>query len=346
MTKQQINTAFVFLLGVSAFLLARLHQAQYHLILLSGIAPLTIYFFLLKANSKNISRSQIDNIYYFGFLITIISLAVSAFHFNPESGMKLDLITKQFSVGLVATGLALMFKLVLQEGYTDPEEENLIQKNREEIQKFTDEAAKMFMHLQMASENLTKLANTSLSSVNSNYETSVEDLKHLHAKSLKVISESIEEAIGDQFQKLKTNGDQAAAVLKEFSDQVNTVSASTSFKKLSTSVSKLESSFSDFSSNVDGALSKINDSTEKVVRHHTQMEDLIQASISATTSLLAFRKKIEEDNSIAEKTKVMFDRKMAEASKDAIKSFQTLSNSIDSLSSKIENSKSFESKVS
>lgn len=338
--KQIANGSFVVLLGLSAVLLARLHDAEYKFILAAGTIPLTMYFGILFANVKKISRNAIDNIYYFGFLITIVSLAISAYNFD-EKGMDLSLITKQFSVGLVATGLALMYKLVLQDWYVDPEEQDIMKKQTEQMIIFTEEAGKMFFQLQLASKSLTELANNSFKTVHETYVTSKDSLKELQVESMTVMSESVQKAIGENMIQLKNHGESAGESLRQFSELMNVVAKDTSFKKFGTTLSKLEVSLGDFSNSVDGTVSRIEDSTSRVTKHHGELENLTIHSNRAAESLLEFRRKIEEDNTISERTKELYDKKLNEQAQEVVKSFAELSKSINQLNDKLHSSSGF-----
>lgn len=333
--KSLINGSFIVLLGASGLLLTRLHGAEYETVLAAGTVPLTLHFAILLANVKEITKKNIDNVYYFGFLITIISLAISANNFTQQQEMDLNLIVKQFSVGLVATGLALMYKLILQGIYKDPEEEELIQKHADEMERFTQEAGKMFFQLQLACNSLTELANNSFKAVNDNYVISKENLKELHTESLGVISSTLEQAVGDNFANLKNHGDDAGQALKLLSEQMTTIVENTSFKKFGTTLSKLETSLGDFSSSVDGTVSRIEDSTSRVERHHGEMESLVIQANSATASLLEFRKKIEQDTVLSDNAKMLFDKKLTDQSREIAKSFQELTQAINRLSANL-----------
>ncbi len=331
--KEITNGSFVVLLVLSALLLSRLHDAEYMHVILVGTIPLTVYFVILYVNVKKISRNSIDNIYYFGFLITIISLAVSAYNFD-EKAMNLGLITKQFSVGLVATGLALMYKLVLQDLYVDPEEQDMLKHQTEQLAKFTAEAASMFYQLRLASSSLAELANNSFKSVHETYVTSKESLKELQVESMTVMSESVQKAIGENMVQLKNHGETAGESLRQFSELMNIVTTNTSFKKFGATLSKLEVALSDFSASVDDSVSRIEDSTSRVTKHHGEMENLTIHSNSAAESLLIYRRKIEEDNTVAEKTKALFDKMLIEQAQEVVKSFTELSKSINQLDEK------------
>ncbi|WP_250476032.1 hypothetical protein [Caballeronia sp. GAFFF1] len=84
-------------------------------VLVCELLPLCMYFVALyRIGTNGLSHTAIDSVYYFGFIVTILSLAGSVLRvwmFGIEKDMS-GLIA-QFGVGLLATGLALVFRLIL-----------------------------------------------------------------------------------------------------------------------------------------------------------------------------------------------------------------------------------------
>lgn len=81
--------------------------------LAGGLLPLVIYHVIL-AREENLSSSSVDGIYYFGFLVTVITLVATAISlgFSPTIP-SLRWVLLQFGLGLVATGYALFARLHL-----------------------------------------------------------------------------------------------------------------------------------------------------------------------------------------------------------------------------------------
>ncbi|MDW3688453.1 hypothetical protein RA280_43380 [Cupriavidus sp. CV2] len=80
------------------------------------LAPLGYYFYELwkRARQEGLSQTAIDSIYYFGFIITIFSLSASVFRvWLFGFGTDIGALVGHFAVGLLATGMALMFRMVL-----------------------------------------------------------------------------------------------------------------------------------------------------------------------------------------------------------------------------------------
>jgi len=82
--------------------------------LIAALAPLIFYHFMLWRKSR-ISSTEIDSVYYFGFLITVITLVATAVSLglSPKNTLNLQWILLQFGLGLIATGYALFARLHL-----------------------------------------------------------------------------------------------------------------------------------------------------------------------------------------------------------------------------------------
>jgi len=114
---RNINKAFIYCGAAS--LLAILLSVKFALPLLLAIAlelgPLGVYFYvLLRARHEGLAATAIDSVYYFGFLITIFSLAASVLRvWLGGIGSDITSLVSHFGVGLLATGIALAFRLYL-----------------------------------------------------------------------------------------------------------------------------------------------------------------------------------------------------------------------------------------
>jgi hypothetical protein len=115
--KININRTFINTMAAAAIfsVCSVLLHLPVPVVLVAELAPLCYYFSrLYKAGANGLSHTAIDSVYYFGFIVTIMALAGSVMRvwlFGIEKDMT-GLIA-QFGVGLLATGLALVFRLVL-----------------------------------------------------------------------------------------------------------------------------------------------------------------------------------------------------------------------------------------
>lgn len=84
--------------------------------MLGGVAPLVWYHlgYLAPRASKGLSHTAIDSVYYFGFLVTIAALGVSAVSLATGGAKEsMDAIAFQFGLGLLATGYAVFARMHL-----------------------------------------------------------------------------------------------------------------------------------------------------------------------------------------------------------------------------------------
>ena len=95
---------------------------RYFGILLSGLLPIITYHYLLhkqrssKETRTHLTEAEIDSVYYFGFVITLLMLIAAVLTLgvaNPGE-IELQTIGIQFGIGLFVTGYALIGRLHLQ----------------------------------------------------------------------------------------------------------------------------------------------------------------------------------------------------------------------------------------
>ena len=81
--------------------------------LCAGLAPIALYHIILF-QEKNLSATEVDSIYYFGFLVTVVTLVVTALSIGLEQGrLDINSVLVKFALGLIATGYALFARLHL-----------------------------------------------------------------------------------------------------------------------------------------------------------------------------------------------------------------------------------------
>jgi hypothetical protein len=119
--KKGLPASFLPLLGVTTLVAGVIIALNLHIAILAVVvtAPLMIYFyFVKKILIKEPDYNAIDSVYYFGFSLTIVTLATSAIiHFGLSSDIEdlqnLNLVFSQFGVGLLVTCLGLILRLFL-----------------------------------------------------------------------------------------------------------------------------------------------------------------------------------------------------------------------------------------
>ena len=301
--KKITHGSFISLLGLTVLLLTQLKDSDPYLkVALFGSLPLTVYFVILLLCRKSLTKLNIDSIYYFGFLVTIISLALSAAKFDLGNNVdgSLNVIIDQFSVGLIATGLALVYRLILQtmaEGKEDLVDN--INTQTIAIQKFREEVGKMFYEFENASKSLTNFANTSLDVVNTSYKISEEQLQKLHSESLNILSKSIGDAVGQTFEGIKESSTMANKSIVDFSRNLTSISESANFTKFPALMNNVSSSFQALQMTLQASIPSIQHSTNEINTHQKSLANTIALSNEAANITLDFATNLSKisDNS-------------------------------------------------
>jgi chromosome segregation ATPase len=108
--------AFFLALLSSLLLLAATHVFSLPpLAALLGLIPLAAYHSFLWS-AESLTQQEIDSVYYFGFLLTLATLGLSAFNLAESGDASNDIssIGTQFALGLLATGYGLIARISLQ----------------------------------------------------------------------------------------------------------------------------------------------------------------------------------------------------------------------------------------
>lgn len=116
-SKIEVSRFFWIALGVSVASLAisAFFSAPPFWVFTLGFIPLIAYHFrLYEEAKKGASQNAIDSVYYFGFIVTIATLAASVLVIATR-GVTKDIghVVTQFGLGLVATGYALFARMHL-----------------------------------------------------------------------------------------------------------------------------------------------------------------------------------------------------------------------------------------
>lgn len=124
--------------------------------MMAAVGPLIYYhFFYLYPKAKNgLSQAAIDSVYYYGFLVTVTALAISAITIANTNSGSLNLVIYQFGIGLLATGYAVIARMHLSSISSTLDEVNqeILLKNY--IQKSLD----LVSQIDLASSSLSSFA--------------------------------------------------------------------------------------------------------------------------------------------------------------------------------------------
>ena len=127
------------------------------LVMLPGIAPLIRYHLkvLMPKAESGLPQAAIDSVYYFGFLITVAALCISALMVGLHGATaSIDTIVMQFSAGLVATGYAVAARLHLQSRVSGTSETTL----EEEMDKYVHKSITLVENVEQASQRLREFS--------------------------------------------------------------------------------------------------------------------------------------------------------------------------------------------
>jgi drug/metabolite transporter (DMT)-like permease len=131
MHKSFLPLFLVSLVGVLGSSFIDHENSQYQVIgLIAGVLPLLGYYYAL-ARKKLLSPSEIDSVYYFGFLVTVITLVSTAVAIGIATKLpELKWILLQFGLGLIATGIALFARLMLMTKSTSEVELDVVESSK------------------------------------------------------------------------------------------------------------------------------------------------------------------------------------------------------------------------
>lgn len=147
-----VFTSFALLIAASAMRLPP------WLAMLGGAAPLIYYHlgYLTPRAKKGLAQAAIDSVYYFGFLVTVAALAVSAVSLAVTDGRApLNEIAFQFGLGLLATGYAVLARMHLTSISTWVEEAS----PEAVLDRYVQRSRELVTNVEMASEQFVTLAN-------------------------------------------------------------------------------------------------------------------------------------------------------------------------------------------
>jgi predicted nucleic acid-binding Zn-ribbon protein len=147
-----VLTSFVLLVAATALKLPSV------VAMIGGGAPLVYYhlFYLTPRAHKGLSQTAIDSVYYFGFLVTIAALGVSAVSLAVSGGKEpLTNVAFQFGLGLLATGYAVWARMHLNSISSGSDESS----PEEVLDRYVQRSKELVLNVEMASTQFSALAN-------------------------------------------------------------------------------------------------------------------------------------------------------------------------------------------
>nr|WP_217346333.1 hypothetical protein [Noviherbaspirillum sp. L7-7A]MBV0880740.1 hypothetical protein [Noviherbaspirillum sp. L7-7A] len=143
-----VSVSFILLVGATVFKLSPFATMA------GGVVPLVYYhiFYLRPQAKTGLSQTAIDSVYYFGFLVTVAALGISAIVIaNNEGAENLKTVVYQFGVGLFATGYAVVARMHLSSISTMVDEAS----PEAILDRYVKRSIELVNNVEMASEQLT-----------------------------------------------------------------------------------------------------------------------------------------------------------------------------------------------
>lgn len=207
---------------------------------IAGIAPLAYYHLLyLRPKAKTgLSQSAIDSVYYFGFLVTVGALGISAVSMAGDSNAhNMPTILLQFGIGLLATGYAVIARMHLTSisvGTDQLSSEEILNAYILKSKQLVDNVEIAIVRVKDFSEVIMKNVNeTSCSSVNATKETCNKIFAEFQGEILAAATSTQSSII--EFQKVLSSSN----ITDEFTNlTTNIAHTSTTMKGLNESISE------------------------------------------------------------------------------------------------------------
>lgn len=224
-----------------------------------GIAPLFSYhiFYLApKAKKNELTQPAIDSVYYFGFLITVASLGLSAISI-ANSGDETDFnnVIFQFGVGLIATGYAVIARMHLISIRAQADAHN------------TEEAMESFIKKSMT---LTQAVDEATTKMETLVATLIERTQKMHEQNNTEFQESMKESANSFKNELKT----IFELSKKNIDEISAVIAK----------SQLKAERMALAESVKANIAATNECTTSLIQYKSQIE-LANNELKSTKSV-------------------------------------------------------------
>lgn len=236
-----------FLISLALLIVSHITHLPPLLGLALGIAPLMIYhFFFLspKAKKDELTQPAIDSVYYFGFLITVASLGLSAVSI-ATSGDETDFnnVIFQFGVGLIATGYAVIARM------------HLISIQAQADAKNTEEAMESFVKRSMTLTQAVDEATTKMETLTA---TLIERTKKMHEENNLEFQNSMKESAHAFKNELQSIFELTQKNMSEISSFI--------------AESQLKAERMELAESVKANISATNDCTESLMKYKSQIE--------------------------------------------------------------------------
>lgn len=275
---------FTAVLGISAVTLMRgfgiISDSAYPVMnLVVGLTPMATWHWLLH-DSRNASQAEIDTIYFFGFLVTLVTLMCAALLLvlqpaGLRSEQQILTIGVQFALGLLATGYGLFARVILTN------RRSMINDQEEAVAQYLENMQSMLYRMRDAVEVFDKFQ----SQVVENAEKGAE---RVASSALGVVKAQLQEPL-----------EELGSSLKKIAADFSELDESGSIKKMNTGFTRTNTALSKVSKSIDELDSKIASDTPSITELTPLMRDLSQSVIELKSELQKLREETAQVTTVS-----------------------------------------------
>ena len=278
--------------SIGGLFLASHYNADPLHILLVSLIPLILYHFYLISIviiKKTISHDTTDSIYYFGFLITISTLAVAIITIpNQEYAKHLDRIALQFGLGLIATGYALFARLTLI-SFSESQQDLKID---ETIKEYLRKIRELITEVEISSDSFKNYTDT----LKKETVNLINDAENRHNEILISTLNTYKDNVKIIMEDLKNS---IAGIVED----IRNANISEEIKTIKEGAKTLSGSFLNISNRIKSLINLINDASVSITDNNTAVRNMSKEVEIASVKI----QRIADINKEIESTKIIFD---------------------------------------
>lgn len=228
--------------------------------LIAGAVPLALYHFML-ARENVLSPGEVDSIYYFGFLVTVITLVTTAISIALDTSKKPDMqwILLQFGLGLVATGYALFARLLLMSKASSEVEVDVVEASQKLVASVTEVSNKFNLAGHEAAEFVSIFRATVNEIITTGQTKFEESLKNSLNTYTKTIEESSQKALLHCDETITVATDNFGVAISKVMEEMGRIQTEAGAISFAAAAERMKS----FSEQIEQSLQTITDKTQE-----------------------------------------------------------------------------------
>ena len=228
-----------------------------------GLGPMGVWHWFLHESDEAV-QSQIDTVYFFGFLLTLMTLMSAVFLLvlsdDLDAGQKVFTIGVQFAVGLLSTGYGLFARVILTN-------RRVVGSSEEAVGQYLDQMQRLVFRMNEAVDGFVRLE----SSVIENAEKGAEKIAN---SAVTMVDSSVRAPL-----------DKLGEAVRKLTSDFNHLDESEIIKTLNRSFGRANASVSGMTKSIDGLDLKLKDDTLPIRELSTLMAGLSQAVNDVKTEM-------------------------------------------------------------